>query len=130
MQTKLLCQKYLNALNEGSLEVVLSLFEEGAIVHSPLYGETKAESFYQELFADTSKSVTQLIQTYEPTDGSLSCAMLFHYQWTLTTGKVVEFDCMDVFELNQEQTRFTKLKIIYDTAFLRSDFAKSHKRSQ
>jgi hypothetical protein len=121
MQVKLLCQKYLNALNEGSLDRVLSLFEKNAVVLSPLYGEMSAETFYRNLFVDTNKSETKLIQIFESTDNHLSCAMFFHYKWVLSTGKTVEFDCVDVFDLTSDRSQFAKLKIIYDTAFVRPE---------
>ncbi len=49
-----LTSRYLDALNHGSLESVLELFTPDAVVHSPLYGEMTAKSFYTDLFADTS----------------------------------------------------------------------------
>lgn len=63
--SKALCTEYLDALNESDLEKVLSLFTKDAVVHSPLYGEMDAVSFYQDLFADTERSDTTLLNVFD-----------------------------------------------------------------
>ena len=52
-------------------------------------------------------------------------ALHFHYSWTLKNEKVVEFECVDVIEINQETNKINKLKNIYDIAPLRADFNES-----
>lgn len=122
MTTRQLCIDYLDALNRGSLEDVRSLFTEDAKVVSPLYGEGPAFTFYRDLFADTSRSETTLLNVFEATDGGASVALHFQYLWTLSDGKKVSFECVDVFTLSQTRDRFEKLTIIYDTARLRGNF--------
>ncbi len=118
-------RKYLDALNEGSLEKVLSLFDANAIVVSPLYGEIPAADFYRDLFADTSRSETTLLNMFEAMGDNASVALYFQYKWTLKSGKIVEFECVDVFEFAKDRKKFTKLKIIYDTAPIRAYFNES-----
>lgn len=120
-----LCNEYLSALNAGDLAKVLSLFDPKAMIVSPLYGLVEVESFYKELFEDTSRSKTTLLHVFQA-EGSPSIALHFLYSWTLKSGKVVEFECVDVFELTTDRKRFAKLTIIYDTAPIRIDFTKSH----
>ncbi len=122
---KELCEAYLGALNEGDLDRVLSLFTEGAVVSSPLYGEIPATVFYKDLFADTRKSETTLLHVFTPTDDSSSVALHFHYAWTLQSGSVVDFECVDVFDVSLDDRKFTKLCIIYDTYPLRDEHSKS-----
>ena len=122
MSVQSLCVQYLDALNQGDLSQVLALFTQDATVDSPLYGSKTATQFYTELFADTSRSETKLLHVYEATNDGDSVALHFEYKWTLSSGVLVEFECVDVFYLNQDQTQFSKLKIIYDTALLRSEF--------
>lgn len=124
MNSEQLCAAYLEALNAGSLDRVLALFDPAAVVVSPLYGTMPAEPFYRELFADTNRSVTQPLHVFEAKDNA-SVALHFRYAWTLRSGKVVEFECVDVFELTLARDRFAKLTIIYDTAPLKADFEKS-----
>jgi len=120
MAARELCEQYLAALDEGNLGRVLTLFEEGACVVSPLYGRVAVAPFYAGLFGDTNRSDTHFIDLFESASGSV--ALQFHYRWTLKSGRVVEFDCVDVFTLNAGRSRFTGLTIIYDTAPLREDF--------
>ena len=120
-----ICEKYLKALNEGSLENVLTLFDTDAIVISPLYGEMSAKKFYNDLFADTNRSVTKLLNVFISDSGNSSAALHFHYTWTLKNGTIVEFECVDIIEIGSETNKITKLKIIYDTAPLRADFIES-----
>ena len=54
-----------------------------------------------------------------------SVVLHFQYKWTLKNGKIVEFECVDVFNITEDKTQFKKLKIICDTAQLREDFKKS-----
>jgi len=116
-----ICKQYLDGLNEGNLEKVLSLFDTDAVVDSSLYGEMPATTFYTDLFADTSRSETDLLNIFESVRGNSSVALHFHYSWTLNNGKLVEFECVDVLEITQDK-KITKLKIIYDTAPIRVDF--------
>lgn len=122
-----ICRQYLDALDEGSLEKVLSLFDPNAVVVSPLYGEMPASTFYKNLFADTNRSETKLLNIFESISGDSSVALYFHYIWTLKSGKIVEFDCVDVFEITPDRKKITKLKIIYDTVPIRADFNESQK---
>lgn len=126
MNQEELCKRYLAALNEGSLESVLSLFVPKATIVSPLYGVIEAEKFYRELFSDTNRSVTTLANIFLPSGNTPSVALHFHYTWTLKSGKVVQFECVDVFELTADKQKFSKLTIIYDTAPIRDDFEESH----
>ncbi|WP_210402030.1 nuclear transport factor 2 family protein [Thioclava sp. F36-6] len=122
MTTKQLCIDYLKALNEGNLAEVRALFSDNAKVVSPLYGVLDAFDFYADLFKDTNRSETSLLNVFDTSEMSKSVALHFRYEWTLADGKLVSFECVDVFELNDARDRFEKLTIIYDTAPLRQDF--------
>ena len=122
--SSLICKKYLEALNKGNLSNILDLFSKEAMVLSPLYGEMSATTFYTELLRDTGSSKTTFLGVYEATDSS-NIMMHFNYQWTLKNNKVVNFECVDLFELNKEKSKITKLKIIYDTYPIREDFKKN-----
>jgi ketosteroid isomerase-like protein len=126
MKPEQLCKTYLDALNEGDLDKVLSLFAPDATVVSPLYGTMPVAPFYRALFADTRRSVTRLLNIFDKSGDGAAVALHFHYTWTLASGKVVAFDCVDVFALAPTRDRFAKLTIIYDTAPLRADFNESH----
>ncbi|MCV6588959.1 MAG: nuclear transport factor 2 family protein [Marinobacterium sp.] len=124
---KKLCKHYLDALNESSLEQVLALFTDDAVVHSPLYGEMSADAFYRDLFSDTQQSDTRLLNVFNATDDGKVLALHFHYRWTLHNGETVSFEVVDVFELSDTCERFTKLTIIYDTWRIRQPHADSQR---
>ena len=117
-----LCREYLQALNEGNLNNVLNLFTSDGVVISPLYGEMSAKQFYTDLFKDTNQSDTKLRNIFISNMDETSVALHFQYKWTLKSGKIVEFECVDVFEITEDKTQFKRLKIIYDTSPLREDF--------
>ncbi len=122
MSVKSLCTQYLNALNEGDIAQVLSLFTVDGTVSSPLYGEKNVAQFYEGLFADTARSDTRLLHVYDSTELQDSVALHFEYKWTLSSGELVTFECVDVFYLSEDKSLFSSLKIIYDTAPLRAEF--------
>ncbi|SCU86222.1 LADA_0D13124g1_1 [Lachancea dasiensis] len=125
MAINTICARYLNALNQGNLDEVRSLFSAEAKVVSPLYGERLAFDFYANLFKDTARSETKLLNVFDACETTNSIALHFRYLWTLANKQSVEFECVDVFELNDSHDKFTKLTIIYDTAPLRQDFNNS-----
>ena len=129
MPPQQLCKSYLNALNSGDLDAVLALFSPDAQVSSPLYGERDAKSFYADLFADTARSETRLLNIFDKSDGGPALALHFEYDWTLGDGKLVKFQCVDVFELTSDAQQFQKITIVYDTAPLRADFGESTRSS-
>ena len=120
-----ICNKYLTALNDGDLNKVLSLFSENAVVISPLYGEILAKDFYKELFSDTEKSETKLLTIFDSSKNDESIALHFLYTWTLQSEEIVEFECVDIFNLTKDKKLFTKLSIIYDTYHIREKHSKS-----
>ncbi len=127
--SKTLCTEYLDALNESDLEKVLSLFTKDAVVHSPLYGEMDAVSFYQDLFADTERSDTTLLNVFDSAENGNAIGLHFQYVWTLKSEEVVKFEVVDVFELSEDKSQFTKLTIIYDTYKIREEHSNSQKLS-
>ncbi|MGP6088562.1 nuclear transport factor 2 family protein [Antarctobacter jejuensis] len=123
-----LCHRYLAALNAGDLDGVRALFTPDAEILSPLYGARPAHDFYAELFADTTRSQTSLLNVFDSSAQGRTVALHFRYVWTLASGKVVDFECVDVFELAEDRQHFTRMTIIYDTAPLRADFEASRKQ--
>ncbi|MEE3650987.1 MULTISPECIES: nuclear transport factor 2 family protein [unclassified Brenneria] len=124
MSSQQLCSDYLNALNAGDLQSVLSLFTPDAVVQSPLYGSCKVSDFYYELFNDTSRSDTTLLNVFNTSSSSNTIALHFNYKWTFANDEVVNFECVDVFRINKDKPVFESITIIYDTAPIRQQFEK------
>ena len=122
-----LCHRYLAALDAGDLDGVRALFAPDAQVVSPLYGLRPARDFYADLFADTARSETTLLHVFDRSAEGGAVALHFRYVWTLASGAVVSFECVDVIELAEDGARFARLTIIYDTAPLRTAFDASRR---
>ncbi|MFT7900530.1 nuclear transport factor 2 family protein [Tenacibaculum ascidiaceicola] len=112
-----IAKKYLEHLEKGNIEKVINLFSNNGIVESPIYGIKKANEFYRELNNDTSNSELILKGIFEQNESN-NLALYFTYKWTLKNNEKVEFDVVDIIELDSEN-KITKLKIIYDTVISR-----------
>jgi hypothetical protein len=121
-----LVARYLAAVTASDLEGMLSLFADGAVVHSPLYGDLPATDFYPALFADTGAAHLTLLGTMHgaSTAGRPLVSFLFHFDWTLADGTAAPFDVVDVAELD-DAGRITSLRIVYDTVSVRPAFEKA-----
>jgi len=109
-----LIKNYLNGLQIGNLEHLLSVFDENAVVVSPLYGTLCAKQFYSDLFKDTNNSKITLLNIFNSSENKNTCAGHFKYEWTMKDDTEVTFECVDVFEITDE-IKIKKLTIIYDT---------------
>lgn len=117
MARREIAKSYLALLEIGDIERVIALFSPNAIVHSPIYGIKNASLFYKELASDTQNSKLELKGIFE--DPLLNqLAIYFNYQWTLTNGKVINFDVVDILDFD-ENDKIIELRIIYDTAISR-----------
>jgi len=118
-----LIKEYLNGLQSGNSEQLLSVFEQNAVVLSPLYGKLPAKQFYSDLFKDTTESKITLINTLQSNENQNTCAGHFRYDWTMKDGSLVTFECVDVFKVTK-QNKIEQLTIIYDTFGVRDNFNK------
>lgn len=118
-----LAEAYLGALGRADLTAIISLFSEGALVHSPLYGPMAATDFFVALFSETAESrltlrgVTHGIKA----DGTTLVSIWFHFDWRLSSGRKARFDVIDMLELTDDG-RIASLHIVYDTAQIRPAF--------
>ncbi|GAA0732674.1 hypothetical protein [Clostridium oceanicum] len=121
MKFQVLIKQYLNCLQIGDLEKLLSIFEGNAIVFSPLYGKLSAKQFYSDLFNDTTQSKITLLNTFQSNENEDTCSGHFQYDWTMKDGSLVTFECVDVFKISKNN-KIEKLTIIYDTFGVRDSY--------
>ena len=119
---------YIKGLEEGSYGNVIKLFSDDALVHSSLYGDVQAKTFYKDLFSDTSSSQISLKNIFFSSDSPKTAAAHFVYNWTLKDGTPVPFECVDIFIFN-ESNKIQELTIIHDTYNTRQAFEKVQKNS-
>ena len=117
MTKKEICTQYIELLEKGEIEQLLSLFNKDGMVDSPIYGKRKAADFYHDLTNDTSNSQLKLLGIFEENESN-QVALYFNYQWTLKNNEIVNFDVVDIIEFDA-QNKISKLKIIYDTVVAR-----------
>ncbi|HEX7834802.1 MAG TPA: nuclear transport factor 2 family protein [Pseudolysinimonas sp.] len=114
---------YLHALGSADVDGMLALFAEGAVVHSPLYGDLPATEFYPTLFADTASATLTLLGTMRGTsmEGRALLSFLFHFDWRLPDGTAAPFDVVDVAVIDDDGL-IADLRIVYDTVDVRPAF--------
>ncbi|OPX39023.1 MAG: hypothetical protein B1H12_00910 [Desulfobacteraceae bacterium 4484_190.2] len=78
--------------------------------------------FYPELFEDTLASKITLKDIYYSSSVKNRIAAHFVYDWKMRNENHVEFECMDVFELDKHSEKVKKLPIIYDSRQTRDEF--------
>lgn len=117
----LVIKAYFRGLEMRSYEQIMDLFSDDAVIHSPLYGEIKADKFYSELFSDTESSKITLKDIFLSETISNVAAAHFLYDWTLKDDALAQFECIDIFKFNTEN-KIIELKIIYDTWKVREKF--------
>ena len=113
MTPKEIANAYIEWLAKGEIEKIIALFSADGQVHSPVYGVQSAKDFYEQLAEDSNSSVLQLKGIFEEKRNN-RLAIYFNYKWTLRNGTFVDFDVVDILELNKKN-QITSLKIIYDT---------------
>lgn len=118
-----LIKKYFEGLQSGDSEQLLSVFDENAVVSSPLYGKLPAKQFFSELFKVTTLSKITLLNTLQSNENENTCAGHFRYDWTMKDGTFVTFECVDIFKVTKEN-KIEQLSIIYDTFGIRDNFNK------
>jgi steroid delta-isomerase len=113
-----LCKTYLAALGRGDLAGVLALFEPGATVSSPLYGNLDAKSYYERLIADTDteRTIPRLLSVFEALKEQPCIGLHFHYTWVRKSAGTVEFEGFNIYDMTSDGHRFKHVTIICDTA--------------
>jgi len=114
-------KKYLVGLENANYQSIIQLFEENAMVKSPLYGIISAKEFYKGLFNDTSQSKITLLNVFLNTVNPSVGAGHFRYDWIMKDGNETSFECVDVFTL-ADCDKIKELTIIYDTFGIRDVF--------
>ncbi len=120
-----LARLYLQAIESGDLPTMLNLFAEDATATSPISGKQPARDFYTNVMNITSDRSTLHKNTFTDTSGAPQMAVHFNYTRTIRNGHPETIECVDLFELTEDQTRFQSVRIIYDTAPVLVDFGEA-----
>ncbi len=124
-QMEELARLYLQAIESGDLPAMLNLFAEDATATSPISGMQPARDFYTNVMKITGDRSTLHKNTFADTSGAPQMAVHFNYTRTIRNGHPETIECVDLFELTEDQTRFQSVRIIYDTAPVLVDFGEA-----
>jgi len=117
-----LCRRYLSSMESDDLPAILALFTEDATATSPISGSKPVEDFYRFVLQITSDRSMLLKSIFISTSSPLRAAIHMLYTRTVKGRLPSTIECVDVFDLNEDCSRFTGVKIIYDTAEVHSEF--------
>lgn len=113
---------YLRHLHASDTAGLISTFAPDGLVHSPFLGTMVASDFFGRLAQASSKSVItpiDLFTSVQPDTDVVRVAAYFHYDWTLSDGRLVDFTCVDVFSFKPGSLLIQDMQIVYDTHPLR-----------
>jgi SnoaL-like domain len=119
MQAINLCKQYLSCIANGDLSGVMSLFTANALAVAPLGGSMGAEEFHRQFFAEVRQSRTRVLNIFSTVDDLSAVALHFSHSWLLANGGSIDFEGVNIFELDAASRRFARLAILYDSAPLR-----------
>jgi hypothetical protein len=119
-----LCRKYQHAINNGQFDRALAFFASNATVTTPIAGTMTAVEYHDQLVRHTKQAIVRLRNIFEGLNSAPSIAMHLHYTWILKTGKVIEFNGVDLYEFTPDRKKFSSLTIIYDSAPVRQHLTK------
>jgi hypothetical protein len=97
----------------------MSLFTADVLVVAPLGGSMGAEEFHRQFFAQVRQSRTRVLNIFSTVDDLSSVALHFSHRWLLANGGAIDFEGVNIFELDAASRWFAKLAILYDSAPLR-----------
>ncbi|WP_170571555.1 nuclear transport factor 2 family protein [Ruegeria atlantica] len=120
-----LARQYLQAIESGDVSEMLNLFAEDATATSPISGKQPARDFYANVMKITHDRTTVHKNTFADTSGAPQMAVHFNYTRTIHDGHPETIECVDLFELSEDKSRFKSVRIIYDTAPVLVDFGEA-----
>lgn len=112
---------YMQALDGGDYETIVSLFAPDNAVTSPFLGTMPAADFFGQLSRASANNDITSLDIFVSESRADQAVAYFQYDWTMADGSVVVFKVMDLFGFEPGSARFSSLDIIYDTHPVRSE---------
>ena len=112
-------RRYLDTLERGDVAAICALFEPDARIFSPFLGWVTPAPFFAKVAAASGQSKITPIDICVSATGARRATGYFIYDWGLKDGSAVRFECVDVFEFDEDGL-IEKMVIVYDTHPIRS----------
>ena len=108
-------RKYLLALEAGDAEKAAALFVPQGWVQSPFLGKLPVRAYVAKVAGASRGSKLTVHDVLVSAEGKLRAVAYYLYDWTLTDGSHVAFDCADVFNFDRETGKIESIVLVYDT---------------
>jgi hypothetical protein len=106
---------YLRALEAGDAEKAAALFIPEGWVESPFLGRIPVRQYVKKV-ADSSRGTKLTVpDVLISAEGHLRAVAYYLYDWRLTDGSRVAFDCADVFNFDPSTGHIQSIVLVYDT---------------
>jgi hypothetical protein len=106
---------YLKALEAGDPEKAAALFIPEGWVESPFLGRIPVRQYVKKV-ADSSRGTKLTVHdVLISAEGHLRAVAYYLYDWRLTDGSRVAFDCADVFNFDPSSGHIQSIVLVYDT---------------
>ena len=107
--------KYLAALEAGDAERAAALFVPEGWVQSPFLGKLPVRAYVTKVASASRGSRLTVHDVLVSAEGHLRAVAYYLYDWTLTDGSHVAFDCADVFNFDRATGKIESIVLVYDT---------------
>jgi SnoaL-like domain len=106
---------YLKALEAGDPERAAALFIPEGWVESPFLGRIPVRQYVKKV-ADSSRGTKLTVHdVLISAEGHLRAVAYYLYDWRLTDGSRIAFDCADVFNFDPSTGHIQSIVLVYDT---------------
>jgi ketosteroid isomerase-like protein len=112
-------RNYLEELERGDVAAICPLFTPDAQIFSPFLGWMHPAPFFAKVTAASGESRITPVDICVSTTGARRATGYFVYDWGLKDGSAVRFECVDVFEFD-DNGLIERMTIVYDTHPIRS----------
>ena len=111
---------YLKALEAGDAEKAAALFIPDGWVESPFLGHLPVRQFIKKVAASSKGTKLTVHDVLVSAEGHLRAVAYYQYDWRLTDGTRVAFDCADVFNFDPASGHIQSIVLVYDTQPVRA----------
>ena len=108
-------RRYLAALEAGDPDKAAALFVPQGWVRSPFLGQLPVREYVAKVARASSNAHLTVYDVLVSAEGHLRAVAYYQYDWSLTDGTRVSFDCADVFNFDAESGHIESIVLVYDT---------------
>jgi ketosteroid isomerase-like protein len=111
--------KYLKALEMGDADRAAALFIADGWVQSPFLGRIPVRDYVTKVAAASRRTTLTVHDVLVSAEGHMRAVAYYLYDWQLTDGSQVSFECADVFNFDVNTGRIASIVLVYDTHLVR-----------